>query len=141
VVAVESAGIYLAVHLTGKDHDGEGHFVSVGAGGWDGEHRPSWVNLDRVIRVIRVIRVREGGMRRPCRASRSSGSWVDCISSTARASPRGFADWVTARKYVGSATSYIRDFDDQHRAAHLLDVRMYHTAISGHHGRAWPFAS
>ncbi|WP_173667295.1 type II toxin-antitoxin system PemK/MazF family toxin [Frankia sp. ACN1ag] len=58
VVAVESAGTYLAVQLTSKDHDGEGDFVSVGAGGWDSEHRPSWVNLDR------VIRVHEGGMRR-----------------------------------------------------------------------------
>jgi hypothetical protein len=47
VVAVESAGTYLAVQLTSKNHDGEGDFVSVGPGGWDGEHRPSWVNLDR----------------------------------------------------------------------------------------------
>jgi hypothetical protein len=58
VVAAEPAGTYLAVQLTSKDHDGEGDFVPVGAGGWDGEHRPSWVNLDR------VIRVHEGGMRR-----------------------------------------------------------------------------
>jgi hypothetical protein len=50
VVAVESAGTYLAVQLTSKDHDGEGDFVSVGAGGRDGGQRPSWVNLDRVIR-------------------------------------------------------------------------------------------
>jgi PemK-like, MazF-like toxin of type II toxin-antitoxin system len=62
VVAVESAGTFLAVQLTSKDHDGEGDFVSVGAGGWDGEHRPSWVNLDR------VIRVHEGGMRREASA-------------------------------------------------------------------------
>jgi hypothetical protein len=62
VVAVESAGTYLAVQLTSKDHDGEGDFVPVGAGGWDGEHRPSWVNLDR------VIRVHEGGMRREASA-------------------------------------------------------------------------
>src|ERR1700677_4257148 len=62
VVAVESAGTYLAVQLTSKDHDGEGDFVSVGAGGWDGEHRPSWANLDR------VIRVHEGGMRREAAA-------------------------------------------------------------------------
>jgi hypothetical protein len=62
VVAVESAGTFLAVQLTSKDHDGEGDFVSIGAGGWDGEHRPSWVNLDR------VIRVREGGMRREAAA-------------------------------------------------------------------------
>jgi hypothetical protein len=62
VVAVESAGTYLAVQLTSKDHDGEGDFVPVGAGGWDGEHRPSWVNLDR------VLRVHEGGMRREAAA-------------------------------------------------------------------------
>jgi hypothetical protein len=62
VVAVESAGTYLAVQLTSKDHDGEGDYVPVGAGGWDGEHRPSWVNLDR------VIRVHEGGMRREAAA-------------------------------------------------------------------------
>jgi PemK-like, MazF-like toxin of type II toxin-antitoxin system len=62
VVAVESAGTFLAVQLTSKDHDGEGDFVSVGAGGWDGEHRPSWVNLDR------VIRVHERGMRREAAA-------------------------------------------------------------------------
>jgi hypothetical protein len=62
VVAVESAGTCLAVQLTSKDHDGEGDFVSIGAGGWDGERRPSWVNLDR------VIRVHEGGMRREAAA-------------------------------------------------------------------------
>ena len=62
VVAVESAGTYLAVQLTSKDHDGQGDYVSVGAGRWDGEHRPSWVNLDR------VIRVHEGGMRREAAA-------------------------------------------------------------------------
>jgi PemK-like, MazF-like toxin of type II toxin-antitoxin system len=62
VVAVESAGSYLALQLTSKDHDGEGDFVSVGAGGWDGEHRPSWVSLDR------VFRVHEGGMRREAAA-------------------------------------------------------------------------
>ena len=62
VVAVEPRGTYLAVQLTSKDHDGQGDFVSVGAGGWDGEHRPSWVNLDR------VIRVHEGGMRREAAA-------------------------------------------------------------------------
>ncbi|OAA24565.1 PemK-like, MazF-like toxin of type II toxin-antitoxin system [Frankia sp. EI5c] len=58
VVAAEAAGTYLALQLTSKNHQGEGDFVSVGAGGWDGERRPSWVNLDR------VIRVHEGGMRR-----------------------------------------------------------------------------
>jgi hypothetical protein len=39
VIAVESAGTYLAVQLTSKDHDGEGDFVPIGAGRWDGEGR------------------------------------------------------------------------------------------------------
>src|SRR6202000_2790173 len=62
VVAAESAGAYLAVQLTSKDHDGQGAFVPIRTGGWDGEHQPSWVNLDR------VIRVHEGGMRREAAA-------------------------------------------------------------------------
>jgi hypothetical protein len=62
VVAVERAGSYLAVQLTSKDHGGEQDYVPVGAGGWDGERRPSWVKLDR------VIRVHEGGMRREAAA-------------------------------------------------------------------------
>ena len=62
VVAAEPAGTYLAVQLTSKNHDGDGEYVPVGVGGWDGERRPSWVDLDR------VIRVHEGGMRREAAA-------------------------------------------------------------------------
>ncbi len=85
VVAVEPAGTYLAVQLTSKDHDGQGDFVSVDAGAWDGEHRPSWVNLDR------VIRMHEGGMRREAAAlPREPFERVaaGCSSGTAGASPR-----------------------------------------------------
>src|ERR1700735_3997842 len=50
VVAVESAGTYLAVQLTSKDHDGEGGFASGGGGGGGGgggrgEPRPPWSTL------------------------------------------------------------------------------------------------
>jgi len=62
VVAAEPSGTVLAVQLTSKDHDGERDFVSIGAGAWDGEHRPSWVNIDR------VMRVHPGGMRREAAA-------------------------------------------------------------------------
>ena len=51
VVAAEPAGSVLAVQLTSKSHVGEHAFLSVGAGAWDGEHRESWANLQRVIRV------------------------------------------------------------------------------------------
>ena len=62
VVAAEPAGTVLAVQLTSKDHDGDADFVPIGAGAWDGEHRPSWVNVDR------VFRVHPGGMRREAAA-------------------------------------------------------------------------
>ncbi|WP_211197744.1 type II toxin-antitoxin system PemK/MazF family toxin [Agromyces laixinhei] len=58
VVAASAAGEYLAVQLTSKEHDGDRDFVSLGAGAWDGEGRPSWARIDR------VFRVRTGGMRR-----------------------------------------------------------------------------
>jgi hypothetical protein len=58
IVAASGAGDYLAVQLTSKAHDGDGDFVSLGTGAWDGEGRPSWARIDR------VFRVRAGGMRR-----------------------------------------------------------------------------
>lgn len=62
VVAAEPAGTVLAVQLTSKDHGGQAGFVPVGSGSWDGEHRPSWANL------ARVLRVHPGGMRREAAA-------------------------------------------------------------------------
>ncbi|HEY7176943.1 MAG TPA: type II toxin-antitoxin system PemK/MazF family toxin [Micromonosporaceae bacterium] len=38
--------------------DGQHNWYALGAGAWDHEHRPSWVRLDR------VLRVRERGIRR-----------------------------------------------------------------------------
>ena len=39
-------------------HQGDQDWFSLGAGAWDGEHRPSWVRLDRVLDVP------EDGIRR-----------------------------------------------------------------------------
>ena len=50
------------MHLTSKKHEGRSYFVLVGAGAWDGKHRESFVNLDR------VLRVHPGGMRREAAA-------------------------------------------------------------------------
>lgn len=58
VVATERSGTVLVVQLTSKDHDGQSEFVPIGAGDWDGQHRESWVNLER------VLRVHPAGMRR-----------------------------------------------------------------------------
>jgi hypothetical protein len=64
VVAAEKgpAATVLAVQLTSKNHTGDDDFVAIGAGSWDGEHRPSWVNIDR------VLRVHPTGMRREAAA-------------------------------------------------------------------------
>ncbi|MER7316215.1 MULTISPECIES: type II toxin-antitoxin system PemK/MazF family toxin [Streptomyces] len=58
VVAREGAGTVLAVQLSSKRHDQDHEWVSLGAGPWDSSGRPSWVDLDR------VLRVHENGMRR-----------------------------------------------------------------------------
>ncbi|MFI9628936.1 type II toxin-antitoxin system PemK/MazF family toxin [Streptomyces sp. NPDC052042] len=58
VVAREATGTLLAVQLSSKQHDMDREWVALGAGPWDGSGRPSWVNLDR------VLRVHENGMRR-----------------------------------------------------------------------------
>ncbi|MFF3391993.1 type II toxin-antitoxin system PemK/MazF family toxin [Streptomyces sp. NPDC002669] len=58
VVAREEAGTLLAVQLSSKQHDRDHEWVALGAGPWDGSGRPSWVDLDR------VLRVHEDGMRR-----------------------------------------------------------------------------
>ncbi len=62
VVAAESGGTVLAVQLTSKPHNRDAEFVPVGSGAWDGEHRPSWVRIDR------VLRVHAQGMRREAAA-------------------------------------------------------------------------
>ena len=62
VVAAEKKGTLLVVQLTSKKHEGRSDFVSVGSGAWDGQHRESFVNLDR------VLRVHPGGMRREAAA-------------------------------------------------------------------------
>ncbi|MEU1215433.1 type II toxin-antitoxin system PemK/MazF family toxin [Streptomyces sp. NPDC005791] len=58
VVAREEEGTLLAVQLSSKQHDGDHEWVALGAGPWDSSGRPSWADVDR------VLRVREDGMRR-----------------------------------------------------------------------------
>lgn len=58
VVAREAEGTVLAVQLSSRRRDGDHEWVALGAGPWDSAGRPSWVDLDR------VLRVHEDGMRR-----------------------------------------------------------------------------
>ena len=51
VVAREEIGTLLAVQLSSQDHDDDRDWVPIGSGAWDGEGRPSWARVDRVLRV------------------------------------------------------------------------------------------
>lgn len=62
VVASERSGAVLAVQLTSQAHPGRPEYVPIGSGPWDGQGRPSYVNLQR------VFRVHQGGMRREAAA-------------------------------------------------------------------------
>jgi hypothetical protein len=42
------------------DRDGQPHWLALGVGGWDGGARPSWVRLDRVVRMAEDSIRREG---------------------------------------------------------------------------------
>ena len=44
------------------DREGERHWLGLGAGSWDGEHRSSWVRLDRVLSVPEHGIRREGSV-------------------------------------------------------------------------------
>ena len=51
--------VLLGLMLSSQEyHDGDPAWLALGSGAWDGEHRPSWVRLDR------VLEVREDGIRR-----------------------------------------------------------------------------
>jgi PemK-like, MazF-like toxin of type II toxin-antitoxin system len=52
----------LGVMLSSKDHDDDRNWLRLGTGAWDGEGRPSWVRLDRVIRIDGEHIRREGAV-------------------------------------------------------------------------------
>jgi hypothetical protein len=62
VVATEAGGTVLAVQLTSQEHPGRTEYLPIGTGSWDGRHRPSFANVDR------VFRVHQTGMRREAAA-------------------------------------------------------------------------
>jgi hypothetical protein len=61
-------GLLLCLQLTSKDHDRDAaqeasvgrHWMDVGSGGWDLEHRPSEVRLDRLLQLPEAAVRREG---------------------------------------------------------------------------------
>jgi len=85
LVIGRSADRLLALQLTSQDHDrdaaqeaGEGrHWMDVGTGDWDREHRPSEVRLNRLLQVPEADVRREG--------SRIDRAVFDAVVAAARA--------------------------------------------------------
>ncbi len=42
--------------------DGQHNWLALGSGDWDGQHRPSWLRLDRVLEVHEELVRREGAI-------------------------------------------------------------------------------
>ena len=63
--AIDSPGDFVAFMLSSKDHDGRPGWVAIGAGGWDGEHRESWVRVDRSLAINPAAVRREGSALDP----------------------------------------------------------------------------
>lgn len=58
VIAAHTADRVYAVKLTSRAHDGERAYVPIGAGEWDPQRRPSWVDVDQ------LYSVHQAGLRR-----------------------------------------------------------------------------
>ncbi len=58
VVGREGRALLGLMLSSSQARDGQHNWYALGAGAWDSEHRPSWVRLDRVLRVP------ENGIRR-----------------------------------------------------------------------------
>ena len=69
----------LALMLSSNaDRDGQRDWLALGSGAWDGEHRPSWIRLDRVLRLPDDTVRREGAVL--------SRSRFDAVADRLRAS-------------------------------------------------------
>jgi hypothetical protein len=62
VIGRQNTERVFAVRLTSKSHDGDRDFLSIGAGPWDTQGRPSWVDIEQ------LYSVHTDGMRREASA-------------------------------------------------------------------------
>jgi hypothetical protein len=63
--AVDDPAVLVGLMLSSKEHDGDARWHPIGAGSWDGEHRPSWVRVDRPLAVTEQAVRREGAALDP----------------------------------------------------------------------------
>jgi hypothetical protein len=63
LVVGRDGGRLLGLMLSSEaKRDGQPNWLALGAGAWDGEHRPSWLRLDRVLDIDRDGIRREGSI-------------------------------------------------------------------------------
>jgi hypothetical protein len=58
VIGRENRTLFGLMLSSQPERDGQRHWLALGSGPWDGQNRPSWVRLDR------VLTLREDGIRR-----------------------------------------------------------------------------
>ncbi|MFE6733513.1 type II toxin-antitoxin system PemK/MazF family toxin [Microbacterium sp. NPDC057650] len=51
VIGRHAADRVYAVRMTSKPHDGDRDYLSIGSGGWDGQGRESWVDIEQLYSV------------------------------------------------------------------------------------------
>jgi hypothetical protein len=62
VIGRQDADRVYAVRLTSKAHEGDRDFLAIGAGSWDAQGRPSWIDIEQ------LYSVHAAGMRREAAA-------------------------------------------------------------------------
>jgi len=62
VVGRSSDGVLALMLSSNADRQGQPHWLPLGSGAWDGEQRPSWVRLDRVLAMADDSIRREGAV-------------------------------------------------------------------------------
>ncbi|HWI30195.1 MAG TPA: type II toxin-antitoxin system PemK/MazF family toxin [Microbacterium sp.] len=62
VIGRQSRDRVYAVRLTSRSHDGDRDFLAIGAGPWDSQQRPSWIDIEQ------LYSVHAEGMRREAAA-------------------------------------------------------------------------
>lgn len=104
--SVDDPQLLVGLMLSSKGHDGDPRWHPIGAGAWDGEHRPSWVRVDRPLAVTEHAVRREG-------SALDSTTFLALVEHAAA---------VTPRQPVGSAGPEHRRPGAQRRVTRLVGV-------------------
>ncbi len=77
VIARADEDSVYAVRLTSKSHDGDRDYLAIGAGEWDPQARPSWVDVEQIYLVHAAGMRREASILDPARFRRVTTALQD----------------------------------------------------------------